>query len=201
MITLEDIIEKTKLHKSRLLNAYVFGSRVYGTASETSDYDILIIAKTPYVEKELVVDNCNIHILTLDRFLEGLKQHHIGRLECLMAPQEFILKEEINIPLNIKEVGLRHSISHTVSNSWIKSKKKLMQDDYYIGIKSLFHSLRIAMFGIQIIEHGRIVDFKCANHIWNQLQSKTWTWNQLNETFRPLRNKIMTDFRSVTSKL
>ena len=201
MITLEDIIEKTKLHKSRLLNAYVFGSRVYGTASEISDYDILVIAKTPYEEKELVVDNCNIHILTLDRFLEGLKQHHIGRLECLMSPQKWRLKEEINIPIIIKESGLRHSISHTVSNSWIKSKKKLEQGDYYLGIKSLFHSLRIAMFGLQIINHGKIVDFKCANYIWEELKSKTWNWEELNETFRPLRNKIMTDFISVTNKL
>ncbi len=201
MITLLEVIEKSGLHKSRIQNVYIFGSQVYSTASVTSDYDILIIAKTPYEERELVVDNCNIHILTLDRFLEGLKQNHIRNIECLMAPTEFILKEEINIPLNIKEVGLRHSISHIVSNSWIKSKKKLEHDDYYIGLKSLFHSLRIAMFGIQIIEHGKIVDFKCANHIWNQLQSKTWTWEQLNETFRPLRNKIMTDFRSVTSKL
>jgi predicted nucleotidyltransferase len=201
MITLSEIIEKSGLHPSRIQNVYIFGSQVYSTASEISDYDILIIAKTPYEEKELVVDNCNIHILTLDRFLEGLKQHHIGRLECLMSPQKWRLKEEINIPIIIKESGLRHSISHTVSNSWIKSKKKLEQGDYYLGIKSLFHSLRIAMFGLQIINHGKIVDFKCANYIWEELKSKTWNWEELNETFRPLRNKIMTDFRSVTNKL
>lgn len=201
MITLSEVIQKSGLHPSRIQNVYLFGSRVYDTASETSDYDILIIAKTPYEERELVVDNCNIHILTLDRFLEGLKQHHIRNIECLMSPQDFILKVDIKIPILIKQDGLRHSISHICSNSWIKSKKKLENDEYYIGIKSLFHSLRIAMFGIQIIEQGHIVDFKCANYIWEQLKSKTWTWEELNETFRPLRNKIMTDFRSVTSKL
>jgi predicted nucleotidyltransferase len=201
MIKLSEVVEKSGLHPSRIQNVYIFGSQVYSTASEISDYDILIIAKTPYEEKELVIDNCNIHILTLDRFLEGLKQHHIGRLECLMSAQKWRLKEEINIPIIIKESGLRHSISHTVSNSWIKSKKKLEQGDYYLGIKSLFHSLRIAMFGLQIINHGKIVDFKCANYIWEELKSKTWNWEELNETFRPLRNKIMTDFRSVTNKL
>ena len=201
MIKLSEVVEKSGLHPSRIQNVYIFGSQVYSTASEISDYDILIIAKTPYEEKELVIDNCNIHILTLDRFLEGLKQHNIGRLECLMSAQKWRLKEEINIPIIIKESGLRHSISHTVSNSWIKSKKKLEQGDYYLGIKSLFHSLRIAMFGLQIINHGKIVDFKCANYIWEELKSKIWNWEELNETFRPLRNKIMTDFRSVTNKL
>ena len=201
MITLSEVIQKSGLHPSRVQNVYIFGSQVYSTASETSDYDILIIAKTPYEEKELVVDNCNIHILTLDRFLEGLKQHHIGRLECLMAPKKWILKEEVNIPILIKEESLRHSISHTVSNSWVKSKKKLEQGDYYIGIKSLFHSLRIAMFGIQIIEQGHIVDFRSANFIWHELNTKQWTWEELNKTYRPLRNKLMTYFRSLTSKL
>ena len=201
MITLSEVVEKSGLHKSRVQNVYIFGSQVYSTASTTSDYDILIIAKTPYEEKELVIDNCNIHILTLDRFLEGLKQHHIRSIECLMAPKEFILKEEISIPILIKQDSLRHSISHICSNSWIKSKKKIEVGEYYVGIKSLFHSLRIAMFGTQIIKHGKIVDFTCANFIWEQLISKTWTWEQLNETFRPFRNKIMTDFRSVTSKL
>jgi len=198
MITLNEVIEKSGLHPTRIQNVYIFGSHCYCVNSEKSDYDILIIAKTPYPEKEIVVDNFNIHILSMDRMLEGLKQHNIGRIECILSP--FILKEEVKIPLQIKIPGLRHAISHTCSNSWVKSKKKLEQGDYYIGIKSLFHSLRIAMFGIQLIEHGKIVDWKCANYIWDKLQSKQWTWEELNEEFRAERNKIMTDFRQITEK-
>ena len=198
MISLEEVIKATGLHPSRIQNVYIFGSRIYGTASENSDWDLLVIAKTPYPEKELVVGNFNIHIVTLDRFLEQLKQHHIGRIECLMSP--IILQETIQIPFEIKIPSLRHSISHTTSNSFVKFKKKLEQGDYYIGIKSLFHSLRISMFGIQLAQHGTIVDWQCANYIWTKLQSKTWTWEELDAEFREQKNKLMTEFRSITTK-
>ena len=54
MITLEEVVQKSGLHPSRIHNVYVFGSRIYGTASDKSDYDVLVIANTPYPEKELV---------------------------------------------------------------------------------------------------------------------------------------------------
>lgn len=197
---LEEIILKSGLHISRVQNVYLFGSRVYNTFSDKSDYDILIIAKTPYEEKELVVDNFNIHILTLNRFLEGLKQHHIGRIECLLAPNFAILKQEINIPLHINIKGLRHSISHICSNSWVKAKKKIEMGEYYIGTKSLFHSLRILMFGTQIAKFGKIIDWQCANYIWDDLKSKIWTWEELDTKYRDLRNKLSTEFKLNTYK-
>jgi len=199
MISLEEVIKATSLHPSRIQNIYVFGSRCYCTASENSDWDLLVIAKTPYPEKELIVGNLNIHIVTLDRFLEQLKQHHIGRIECLMSP--IILQETIKIPFEIKIPSLRHSISHICSNSWVKARKKIEVGEYYIGIKSLFHSLRISMFGSQIIKHQKIVDWECANYIWTKLQSKTWTWEELDAEFRLEKNRLMSDFRYITSKV
>jgi predicted nucleotidyltransferase len=198
MINLNEVVKATGLHPTRIQNVYVFGSRIYKTASENSDWDLLVIAKTPYPEKELVVENFNIHILTLDRFLEGLKQHHIGRIESLMSP--IILKEDIKIPFELKITSLRHSISHICSNSWVKSKKKLEQGDYYIGIKSLFHSLRIAEFGIQLVKYGKIIDWQISNYLWDKLKSKTWTWQELDKEFRLQKNSLMTEFRSLTEK-
>lgn len=198
MITKEEVILASGLHPTRIQNVYVFGSQIYGTASDKSDWDILIIAKTPYPEKELVVGNFNIHIVTLDRFLEQLKQFHIGRIECLMSP--IILQELVKIQFEMKLPSLRHSISHICSNSWVKAKKKLEQGDYYIGIKSLFHSLRISMFGKQLVENGKIIDWQCANSIWEKLQSKQWTWEELDAEFRLQRNNLMTQFRKITEK-
>jgi hypothetical protein len=74
------------------------------------------------------------------------------------------------------------------------------QGDYYIGIKSLFHSLRIPMFGIQIATSGKVYDFSEANFIYNKLSSKIWTWDELDTEFRDLRNNILSDFRTVTTK-
>ena len=192
-----DIIEHSGLHKSRVINMYLYGSVIYGTTNENSDYDILIIAKTPWPEREIKVNNYNIHILSMDRFMEGLKQHNIRNIECLFSPIKFI-SEGIGYTVDIK--GLRHSISHTVSNSWVKAKKKILQGDYYIGTKSLFHSLRISMFGKQLCEKNYINNWKCANYIWDELMSKTWTWDELDNKYRILRNELSTDFRNATIK-
>ena len=198
MITLEEVIEKSGLHPTRILNVYLFGSRCYGTASDKSDYDILIIAKTISPEKEIVIDNFNIHILTVDRFMEGLKNHHIRNIECLLSP--YILKEDVKIPLEINIKGLRHSVSHITSNSYVKSQKKINQGDYYIGIKSLYHSLRISMFGKQLIENGIITNWQCANYIWEDLCSKEWIWNELDFKYKPIRNKLMSEFRLLANE-
>ena len=197
MIDIKEVIQKSGLHPSRVLNVYIFGSQIYGTASEKSDYDILIIAKTVSPETELVIDNLNIHVLTIDRFLEGLRVHNIRNIECLMSP--YILMETIHIPYEINIKGLRHSISHTCSNSYVKCQKKIQFDEYYIGIKSLYHSLRISIFGSQIAKYGRIIDFTAANYIWLDLISKIWTWNELDIKYKPLRNKLMSQFRLLAS--
>ena len=198
MLTLEEVIAKSGLHPTRILNVYLFGSRCYGTASEKSDYDILILAKTVSPETELVVDNFNIHILTIDRFMEGLKNHNIRNIECLLSP--FILKEDIKIPLQINIKGLRHSISHVCSNSWVKCMKKLQVGEYYIGIKSLFHALRITIFGTQIAKTGTINNWTEANYIWDELKSKEWTWAELAHKYQGTRNKLNTEFKLNTVK-
>lgn len=198
MISLDKIIEASGLHPYKIKNVYLFGSQCYGVNTDFSDYDILIIANTPYEEKEIVVDNLNIHILTLDRFLEGLRQFNIRNIECLFSP--CIFQEKIEIPFKIKEDSLRHSISHTVSNSYVKAKKKIQQGDTYIGLKSLYHSMRIAMFGIQLMENNKIIDWGEANYIWKDLFSKNWTWEELHEKYKPLRNNLMSKFRGMTHK-
>ncbi len=176
----------------------MFGSQIYQTNTDKSDIDILIIAKTSYTEKEIIVDNLNIHILTLDKFLDDLKQFNIGRIECILSPIK--LKEDIVIPFEMKLNGLRHMSSHIASNSFVKAKKKIEQGDYYIGIKSLFHSLRIIMFSIQLVENNNIINWQCANYIWEELKSKEWTWEELKEKYQPLKNKLMTEFRKITNK-
>lgn len=197
----EKIIAAAGLRPQRVKNIYVFGSRVYGNASENSDWDILIIANTSSPETEIKTEEFNIHVLTEDRFREGLKQHHIRALECIMAPAWAKIQEDIKFDdFQLNMGSLRHSISHINSNSWVKAKKKLAQGDYYIGLKSLWHALRIVMFGSQIARWGYIRDWNCANHIWHKLQMKTWTWYELDTLFRPLNNELLTGFRLFAPK-
>lgn len=198
---IETIIEKSRLHPSRIFNIYLFGSIVYGTSDKNSDYDVIMIANNSVESTEIRNGLFNIHIYTPDKFTADLEWHRINNLECIYAPEFAKLKETIkfdNFKIDLKK--LRHSISHTNSNSWVKCKKKIEIGEYYIGVKSLFHSMRIAMFGIQIAKFGKINDFTCANFIWNKIKTKRWTWIELDNEFRLLNNSLLTDFRKLAEK-
>lgn len=199
---LEEIIKKSGLHPSRIFNVYLFGSRVYQTSNSHSDWDVIIVANNSVESTEIRNGLYNIHIYTPDKFKSDLDWHRPNNLECIFAPHWARLKETIDykkdFKLNIAK--LRHATSHVSSNSLVKAKKKLIGDEYTIGVKSLFHSMRIPMFSEQIVKFGEIKDFTSANWIWDKIKSKRWDWEELDNEFRVSRNEILTNFRQVTHK-
>lgn len=201
--TLDTIIRTSGIHPSRVFNVYIFGSRVYGTSNQDSDWDVIMVANNSVESTEIRRGLFNIHVYTPDKFKSDLDWHRINNLECIFAPDWAKLKESIDYKSSFKlnPSKLRHATSHISSNSWVKCKKKLeLTDEYHTGVKSLFHSLRIPMFSTQIMQHDRIVDFSCANFIWDKIRVKRWTWDELDSEFRELRNEVLTEFRKVTTK-
>ena len=203
MVNLDDIIEKSGIHPTRIFNVYIFGSRVYGTNKKDSDWDIIMVANNSVESTEIRNGLFNIHVYTPDKFKKDLDWHRINNLECIFAPNFAILKEEINYRSDFKlDISkLRHASSHISSNSWVKAKKKItISDEYHIGIKSLFHSIRIPMFSKQIVENGSIIDFKSANYIWFDLIKNRYNWDELENKYKPVRNKVNSEFRSISYK-
>jgi len=199
---IEDILKAAKMHKSRSFNIYVFGSRVYGTHSEDSDWDIIIVGNNSVESIEIKHELYNIHVYTPKKFQEDLDWHMPKNLECYFAPDWAKLKEDIKFNFTLKHPKLRHATSHVSSNSWVKARKKLLvADEYNIGIKSLFHAIRIPMFSTQIANFGEIRDFQCANWIWNKICEKEWIWEDLDTEFRNVHNSVLTDFRKVVGKI
>lgn len=198
--TAEEVIKRSKIHPHKVKCIFIFGSRVYGTNNYNSDWDFIMVANNSISNQEIRNGDFNIHILTPDEFNRLLNDHNSSVIECFFAPDKFRILELIKFDFKINIKSLRHSFSHISSNSWVKCKKKLQQDEYYIGAKSMFHSLRIPMFGIQIINKGFIEDFSCANKINDLISSKKWTWEELDNKLRPVRNQILSDFRSISLK-
>jgi predicted nucleotidyltransferase len=198
---ISDILLVAKLHPSRVYNIYLFGSRVYGTHSDNSDWDIIIVAKNSVEAIEIKSDLYNIHIYTPDKFQQDLDWHMPKNLECIFAPDWAKLKEDIKYNLTLNIPKIRHATSHVSSNSWVKCKKKLqIANEYNIGVKSLFHAIRIPMFSTQIVNFGEIRDFQCANWVWDKIKEKEWNWEDLDKEFREVHNSTLSDFRKVTTK-
>lgn len=185
-----------------IIGCYMYGSTVYGTDREDSDVDFIVVDRDQLQpEKKKTEGVVDLNFYSEEKFKQMLEEHDIAALECMFLPSKFVSVNKIAMPeLNLPK--LRASISRTASNSFVKCKKKLIvEHDYYIGKKSLWHSLRILMFGIQIAQHGRIVDYSEANSLWPEivLCDKN-DWEHYKFKYKGLHNQLSTEFRKLAPK-
>jgi len=201
-----DILKsELNLHHLRVFNIYLYGSRVYGVSSDNSDYDFTIVANNSVENIEYKVFKggfeYNFHIQTIDYFQEQLNWNEPKTIECLLWSQENTILEKKEFYIDIVKSKYRHAVSHISSNSWVKARKKIEKEkEYYIGQKSLYHSLRIPMYAAQVMKHGKIIDWSCANGYWNDIMTIT-DWKTLKDKYKPIHNNIMSEFRELCPKL
>lgn len=212
MIILEDLLAVTHIYENDLIFACPYGSRVYGTADDYSDYDYILVHEGDKTKDNIQIDGSgrtesgsfgaevSMHVYHVDSWKQHLADHKIFALEChSLMPIEWI-------PFEYNENLLRKEISSVSSNSLVKCKKKLTveEDARRVGIKSLFHAFRIPMFGIQIAVHGKIINFHEATDLWfcefePYLHNNT-PWDEIREIYQPKRNALMSEFRKHAKK-
>lgn len=188
----------------KTLNVYMFGSRVYGTNTPTSDKDWICVT-----EDKRTSANVNIHYYTQKEFQSLLDAHEIQMLECYFLPIHQ-KREQIRFTFKLDKQKLRTSISTITSNSWVKGKKKLIiagDYDWYLGIKSVFHSLRILDFGIQIATHRKIINYASMNYVfWDLIKMKESgldrieLWKAIDVKYRKMFNAKSSQFKQLCPK-
>ena len=190
-IILKLLKDELRIHPLRVKNIYLFGSRCYGNFSDNSDYDIIVISNNSVENIEHNIGDYNIHIQTEDYFKSKLDWNDIKSIECLLWENKIM--ETVKFDLNIDKNKIRHSILHTSSRSWYKSKKKIENGEHYIGQKSLYHCLRILMFGIQIAEKGNIYKWDECNKYWEDI-TKNKSWVYLENKYTQIYDNLKYDF-------
>lgn len=177
-----------------ILKVYNYGSQVYGCTTKHSDSDYIVVVESDNKDLYYSVneDSANYTIYSEQRFIQRLREHHISTMECVF--------QHTNDPyvqcFNLNTELLRREISAVSSNSFVKCKKKLAIGEDYIGKKSMFHSLRILMFGIQIAKYGRIVNYAEANYLLPIIM-KMKDWREINEYCKPIFNDLKSQFKIV----
>lgn len=184
---------------------YPYGSIVYGTNTNQSDEDYVVIVDgiNDDVHLQFESDFLDIHIITVDHFKFLLNRCDIMALEAYFS--KWPIKNDLEIDFELNLPALRKSISHTVSNSWVKAKKKvkLENEDSWVGYKSLFHAIRILDFGIQIAETGKIEDYKRVSHLWTDILERVDRgddFESIIKHFKPIQNANQTIFRKLAPK-
>lgn len=192
-------------NRDGVLNIYLYGSRVYGTAKETSDFDYIVVVDNDETLKSLENYsgvNEDFTFYTKEQFQEQVNNHEISVLECLFLNESMIEKKTVDFPFTLVLDKLRHSLSQKSSNSWVKAKKKFIVEESfnsYIGQKSAWHSLRILDFGCQIAKEGKITNYQETNALL-PLILKLNSWQELDDNFRAINRAKNTEFKKVAPK-
>ncbi|WP_309714294.1 nucleotidyltransferase domain-containing protein [Armatimonas sp.] len=178
-----------------------FGSRVYGTARPDSDDDYLVVFPENDGPSglELALENTNLQIFTLVEYQTALDAHQIHALEAYFVPNS-PLSALCSFTLN--RATLRQALSQKASHSFVKAKKKIaVEQDYLPGWKSLFHSLRILVFGIELARTGALTNFAAANAYWDEIWAAQETdWETLKTRWQPVHNALSSEFRKLAPK-
>lgn len=195
----------------RTIVKYSYGSHVYGTNDEKSDFDYICVVddECDFSEKEFQTKENDIDYTFIKKrdFIQEIINNEISALECIFLPEKYYEGDnsEFISLFSYDEEKLRKSISATCSNSFVKAKKKLViQKDYDFrkSMKSLFHSIRIFDFGIQIAEHGKIIDYQSMNHLWIDSISKenSQDWEYYKNKYKPIYNEYHSKFVKLARK-
>lgn len=191
------------------VSVFAHGSKVYGTDGPYSDRDHEVIVNDGWdgeeqLEAGAVTGVRQYTLIPVSRWLAEAKECSVLFCECAFLSPEMSVMPLIPEGWSPDAESVRRQFSRTSSNSWVKAKKKLVVPrsiDPYVAKKSLWHSLRILMFGIQIIEQGGITDFQEANPLYWEIMGMPDDWDSLDAGFRGLRNELRSRFRSHDGEL
>ena len=183
-----------------------YGSCVYETSDKDSDADFYVITEEITLDNIVEDDKTQYKFINKNDYQEALDNQDIQAIEVYFCSNYLArgsihdLQQQFNYKIDKQKI--RHAFSQKSSNSWVKCKKKLTVEvgEERVGLKSLFHSFRILYFGIQLCEHGKIVDYTQANHIYHEIMKIGPDWKTLEIKFKPLYNALSTKFKKVAPK-
>lgn len=163
-----------------------YGSQVYGTADSSSDHDYIIITKGAMLRggafKANAISSKDFRIqgvlYSRSGFSNALDNYDISAWECLSLPRDkyifstplfekFVLDKERKwdeksmIKSIIRKASASRHIADEQSKSGFAGRAK----------KGMFHALRILHFGLQLKEHGKIIDLSACNEMYFKFKS------------------------------
>ncbi|KAL0483589.1 hypothetical protein AKO1_011433 [Acrasis kona] len=168
-------------------------------------------------------------------FLNAINYFYIPAIESLSLQTIPHIKSKyvwkLTIDYKIPDINLAHnksllrrSFSAVSDNSFVKCRKKitLHPEQEYVGRKSLWHSLRILLFGCQVAEHNQIINFQEANALYKDIvvdeipcddlvfssvpppdnctsweQRAVWKWEQYKKKYTVMKNQLKSRFKSL----
>lgn len=216
MYSVDKLKKNFQLKENEKMNIYLTGSRVYGTHSESSDFDFYIIisddyfkilkdSKIPNWNYDLKLDyqclyheDSNINLYSYSCFFEKVEENWLQSLMCLYLPKEFILQEDFKFQPKIYYRRLGKSVIGEAGKHFEMARRKWNKNSIYSCKKYIIHSIRDFLFGIQIVKKKEIVNYREANDFYYEiLKLKLEDWKDYEEIYHPIYQKLKDEFEKI----
>jgi hypothetical protein len=164
------VLRVLRLDDSAIHAMFRCGSRVYGTASPTSDHDfVAVLARADGARDLVFADGCNVVVHTRASFQQALEHHSVFALECLFAPAQHRLKEPSPSPrFQLDRAKLAASAADRARSDFAKATAR-PEAEPDASRKKAFHAIRVLWFARQVAREGRITDFEAAAELWEEI--------------------------------
>lgn len=187
---LRTICAELNLDENDVVNAYQFGSHVYGTNDASSDRDYLLVVRQSRpalqftdgikyfhgFDLKRLFDQYDVCVHSCENFEALLEHHYLLAVECVFYPEEFILKNTIDYrsifltryynPLRLRQVSLHErefslqQCDYERNYGRHPSSLSKTEDSSRVMLKTLFHGVRYLDVAEQLISAKTIGDFR-----------------------------------------
>jgi predicted nucleotidyltransferase len=169
---------------SQILNIYLFGSHLHGTANSDSDYDFIAILDpeqyfdgsdmyefTHVINDQMI--SININTYHIRYFVDCLlREQQVWAITCCFTPYDFIYKQNRPLSCVIDLTKLKKSALNEAGRNLGRAKRLWSENDLnrkYDSKKNIIHGFRKLYYARQLINHSKIVDFTEGNHLYDEI--------------------------------
>jgi hypothetical protein len=197
--TAEEICNELNINISDILNIYPYGSHVYGSNTEFSDHDYIIVNKRSLLSSGAFKDNAissndgEIQGTCYSRggFIDAINTYQMSALECIFLPSEMIVKKVFDFRMNkYNEKEMCKKVVTLASASWHNAILSYKDENFDYVSKNIYHALRILDFGKQIKDNLSITNYSSMNDLKSRIyvdDCKPKDWYDL---FIEMSNKL-----------
>ena len=155
---------------------YKRGSTIYGTNTEESDLDFLVVVDSTYkvpkafkrfkqvnrcdhLNYKVVLDNCEFIFYEIQDWFQHVLNCKIDAWECACLNKKYIFKEHVKLLMETNPLKLRLNFDQFEKDTFGRAWFHLCKDNYKMAKKWLWYVIKNAALTNQILINHKIVNF------------------------------------------
>lgn len=199
--SLQRVLELLQIPEETVINAYPYGSRIFGVSRPDSDWDMIVVvddfvgplvkaarfpgATLPGFEEGVVLtEKLDVTVYHKRYWDWMLRENVIKILMCMAIPKSMVLLEKEPMKFEINFQRLKVNLYDNIKACERTSRKFWNDNQIWNSKKQLLHGLRVADIATQLVNHGKIVDLHRVNGFWSEcFELEFASWDALKKWF------------------